>query len=74
VNLPETIDLVLMDGAKGLYPDILALLEGRLRPGALVIADDADASPDYLARVRSAEHGYLSTPFGDDVEVSVRLN
>jgi hypothetical protein len=37
------------------------------------VADDADASPDYLARVRSARHGYLSTPFGDDVEVSMRL-
>jgi hypothetical protein len=37
------------------------------------VADDADASPDFLARVRSPKHGYLSTPFGDDVEVSMRL-
>ena len=72
-GLPDTIDLVLLDGAKALYPEILALLEDRLRPGAFVVADDADVNPDYLARVRSAEHGYLSTPFGDDVEVSMRL-
>jgi predicted O-methyltransferase YrrM len=72
-DLPETIDLVLLDGAKGLYPEVLALVENRLRPGAFVVADDADASPDYLARVRAARHGYLSTPFGDDVEVSMRL-
>jgi predicted O-methyltransferase YrrM len=72
-GLPETIDLVLLDGAKPLYPDILGLLENRLRPGAFVVADDADASPDYLARVRSTEQGYLSTPFGGDVEVSMRL-
>jgi predicted O-methyltransferase YrrM len=72
-GLPETIDLLLLDGAKGLYPDVLALLEGRLRPGAFVVADDADASPDYLARVRSIEQGYLSTPFTGDVEVSMRL-
>lgn len=72
-DLPETVDLLLLDGAKGLYPEILALLEHRLRPGALVVADDADVSPDFLARVRSTEHGYLSTPFGDDVEVSMRL-
>lgn len=72
-GLPETIDLVLLDGAKALYPDVLALVEVRLRPGAFVVADDADASPDYLARVRSTEHGYLSTPFGEDVEVSMRL-
>jgi predicted O-methyltransferase YrrM len=72
-DLPETIDLLLLDGAKGIYPEVLALVEGRLRPGAFVVADDADASPDFLARVRSPRHGYLSTPFGDDVEVSMRL-
>lgn len=72
-GLPDSIDLVLLDGAKGLYPEILALLESRLRAGALVIADNADYSPDYLARVRSPEAGYLSTPFGEDVEVSIRL-
>lgn len=72
-DLPDAIDLVLLDGAKALYPDILSLLESRLRPGAFVIADNADYSPDYLARVRSPSNGYLSTPFGDDVEVSMRL-
>jgi predicted O-methyltransferase YrrM len=72
-GLPETIDLVLLDGAKALYPEILTLVEHRLQPGAFVVADDADVNPDYLARVRSTEHRYLSTPFGDDVEVSMRL-
>ena len=72
-DLPESIDLVLLDGAKALYPEILALLESRLRPGALVVADNADDSPDYLARVRSPANGYLSMPFGDDVELSMRL-
>jgi predicted O-methyltransferase YrrM len=71
-DLPDPIDLVLLDGAKGLYPAILALLESRLRPGALIVADNADWSPDYLARVRSPAHGYLSIPFGDDVELSMR--
>ena len=73
VDLPETIDLLLLDGAKALYPDILSLLESRLRPGALIIADDADQSPEYLARVRSPVLGYLSTPVGEDVELSMRL-
>ena len=72
-DLPDAIDLVLLDGAKALYPEILALLEPRLRPGALIVADNADDSPDYLARVRSPDGGYLSTPFGDDVELSMRL-
>ncbi len=73
VDLPETIHLVLLDGAKALYPDILSLLESRLRPGALIVADNADHSPEYLARVRSPEAGYLSTPFAEDVELSMRL-
>ncbi|VVE10735.1 methyltransferase [Pandoraea iniqua] len=72
-DLPGKIDLVLLDGAKPLYPDILRLLEPRLRPGALIVADNADSSPEYLARVRSPEHGYLSVPFGGDVELSQRL-
>ena len=73
VDLPETIDLVLLDGAKALYPEILDLLETRLRPGALIVADNADDSPDYLARVRSPKNGYLSTPFAEDVELSMRI-
>jgi predicted O-methyltransferase YrrM len=72
VDLPDRIDLVLLDGAKGLYPDVLDLLESRLAPGALIVADNADHSPDYLARVRGAA-GYLSTPFGEEVELSMRV-
>ncbi|TWB94864.1 putative O-methyltransferase YrrM [Bradyrhizobium macuxiense] len=72
-GLPDTIDLVLLDGAKALYPDILDLVESRLKPGAFVVADNADYSPDYLARVRSPANGYMSVPFGEDVELSMRL-
>lgn len=71
-DVPPHVDLVLLDGAKALYPDILSLVEGHLRPGALVVADNAEHAPDYLARVRSPEAGYLSTAFGEDVEVSLR--
>jgi predicted O-methyltransferase YrrM len=72
-DLPDTIDFVLLDGAKTLYPPILSLLEPRLRSGALIVADNADDSPDYLARVRAANGGYLSVPFAEDVELSMRL-
>jgi len=71
-DLPDRIDLVLLDGAKGLYPAVLALLEEHLKPGALIIADNADRSPDYLRRVRSATDGYTSVPFAEDVELSMR--
>jgi predicted O-methyltransferase YrrM len=72
-DLPDSIDLVLLDGAKGLYPAVLDLLESRLRPGALILADNAAWAPDYLARVRDPARGYLSVPFASDVEVSLRL-
>ncbi len=72
-DLPEAIDFVLLDGAKSLYAPILSLLEIHLRSGAFVVADNADASPEYLARVRSAAGGYLSVPFADEVELSMRL-
>ncbi|WP_352963128.1 O-methyltransferase [Mesorhizobium sp. M0815] len=73
VDLPETVDLLLLDGAKALYPEVLTLVESRLRPGALVVADNADLCPEYLSRVRSTGSGYMSTPFGEDVELSMRL-
>jgi predicted O-methyltransferase YrrM len=73
VDLPETVDLILLDGAKSLYSEILDLMEKRLRPGAFVVADNTDYSPEYMARVCSPEAGYLSLSFADDVEVSMRL-
>jgi predicted O-methyltransferase YrrM len=73
-DLPETIDLLLLDGAKSLYPEILTLVESRLRPGAFILADDADHSPEYLARVRSPANGYQSTPFAEDIELTIRTN
>ena len=73
IDLPETIDLLLLDGAKSLYPEILNLVESRLRPGAIIVADNADHSPDYLAYVRSPAKGYMSTPFAEDVEMSMRM-
>jgi len=72
-DLPDAIDLVLLDGAKSIYSEVLALLESRLRPGALIVADNADHCPEYLARVRSPHGGYLSTTFASDVELSIRL-
>lgn len=71
-DLPP-IDLVLLDGAKSLYLKVLTLLEPHLRTGAMLVADNADWCPEYLARVRVPANGYLSVPCGDDVELSMRL-
>jgi predicted O-methyltransferase YrrM len=72
-DLPEAIDFVLLDGAKALYPAILSLLEPHLRAGALIIADNADHCPEYLALVRSPGSGYVSVPFGAEVELTMRI-
>ncbi len=74
VDLPDAIDLLLLDGAKALYPGILDLVESRLRPGALIVADDAHYSPEYMATVRSPSKRYLSVPFAEDVELSMKLD
>jgi predicted O-methyltransferase YrrM len=72
-NLPDSIDLVLLDGAKSLYPRVLSLLAPRLHAGSLVIADNADWCPEYLAHVRAAGGDYLSVPFAEDVELSMKI-
>jgi predicted O-methyltransferase YrrM len=70
------IDFVLLDGWKELYLPVIKLLEGRLSPGALVVADNtemADAKP-YLDYVRDSENGYVSVNFAaresDSMEIS----
>jgi len=73
-DLPERVDLLLLDGAKVLYPRVLSLVEPRLGPGALVLADNADHNPEFLAYVRNPAHGYLAVPFAEDVELLMRLS
>lgn len=70
-DLPASIDLVLLDGHKALYPGVLDLLRPRLRKGCCIVADNADMSPDYMARVRSGKDGLASMAFSDDVELTV---
>jgi predicted O-methyltransferase YrrM len=72
-DLPETIDLVLLDGHKPLYLPIFELVAPRLRAGSFVVADNVDASPDFVARVRTSGSGFVSVPFGEHVEVSLKL-
>lgn len=72
-DMPEAVDLLLLDGAKALYGDVLDRVEKHLRPGALVVADNTDYCPEYLAHVREPANGYLSVAFADDIELSIRL-
>ncbi|MGZ0700942.1 O-methyltransferase [Pseudomonas piscis] len=72
-DLPAAVDLLLLDGAKALYGEVLGLVEPHLKPGALVVADNTDYCPEYLEYVRAPQNGYLSVPLADDIELSMRL-
>jgi predicted O-methyltransferase YrrM len=72
-DLPASVDLLLLDGHKPLYAKILGLVAPRLRAGSYIIADNADACPDYKAQVRAPGSGYLSVPFAEDVEVTMKV-
>ena len=78
-DLSEPIGLLFLDGWKGLYLPLLLMLESRLAPGAIVIADDTTLLPelcaDYLKYVRDTSNPYVSAsiPLDDGLEVSVRI-
>lgn len=77
-DLPGPIGLVLLDGWKDLCLPVLRLLEPRLAPGALVVADDVSMASmaDYLAYVRDPANGYVSVafPVEDGMEISCRAD
>jgi predicted O-methyltransferase YrrM len=53
------VDLALIDGAWSLYLPVLKLIEPRLKPGAVVLAENAFAA-DYVDYVRDPANGYIS--------------
>jgi len=59
------VGFVLLDGWKGLYLPVLRLLQPRLVPGALVVADDTsfESAAGYLAHVREPGNGFVSVDF-----------
>ena len=77
-DLSGPVDLLFLDGWKDLYVEMLELLTPRLRPGALVLADNVrtfkKTLAPFVARVR-AGHGFASTtlPFTSGLEVAVRV-
>jgi predicted O-methyltransferase YrrM len=55
------IDMVMLDGAFTLYLPILRLLEPQLKPGALIVGENAfEEASGYIDYVRDPENGYLS--------------
>ncbi len=70
------VDLLLNDGAFALYLPVLKLVEPWLRPGAIVLGENA-FEPGYLDYVRDPANGYLSQPLpldeGRGNEFTVRV-
>lgn len=61
------IDMVMLDGAFILYLPVLKLLEPHLKPGALIIGENALAEASgYIDYVRDPRNGYLSLPLPFD--------
>lgn len=78
-SIDDAVGLVLLDGWKELYLPVIKLLEPRLQPGSLVVADNtemADTQP-YLDYVRDPDNGYVSVNFlardSDSMEISCRV-
>lgn len=78
-DLEGPVGVVLLDGWKELYLPVLRLLEPRLAPGALVVADNT-GMPElrpYLDYVRAPGNGYVSVDFpareSDAMEISCRV-
>jgi predicted O-methyltransferase YrrM len=78
-ELPEPVDLVLLDGWKDLYLPVLELVTPRLRVGAVVFADNIftfrKTLRPYVERMQSGRHGFVSTTLhvSDGFEYSVYL-
>jgi predicted O-methyltransferase YrrM len=75
-EIPGPIGLLLLDGWKDMCLPVLRLLEDRLAPGAVIVADDITlpGMSGYLAYVRDPASGYVNVtfPVEDGMEISCR--
>lgn len=61
-RLEGEIDLVLLDGAWSLYLPVLKLIAPNLRPGAMVLAENA-FDPDFLDYIQRPVNGFICQTF-----------
>ena len=80
-DLPEPVDLLLLDGWLDLRLPILRIVEPRLRPGALVVIDDVDLDigrgvyEEFRAYISDPANGYftLTLPVHHGVQLALKL-
>jgi predicted O-methyltransferase YrrM len=76
-DVEAPVDMVLLDGWKDAYLPVLELLTPKLRPRAVVLADNIftfkKALRPYVAYMQSGKHGFVSTTLdiSDGFELSV---
>lgn len=76
-DLPEPVDMMLIDGWKDLYMPVLELVKPRLRPGAVVLGDNIftfrKSLQPYVDYMQSGTNGFDSTTLriSDGFEYSV---
>ena len=75
------VDLILLDGSKDMYIEIIKILEPYLHSGSVVLADNV-TSPfikktlsKYVKYMQNKKNGFVSItlPFNDGLEFSVRI-
>jgi predicted O-methyltransferase YrrM len=80
-ELPEPVDLLLLDGWPNLRLPVLSLVQPRLRPGALVVVDDIDLdigrnfNQDFVDYINDPANGYLSLrlPVHQGIQLCLKL-
>ena len=78
-TLDGSVDFLLLDGWKEFYLPVLKLVEPRLAPGTLIVADNTNmaATLPYVEYVRDPANGYTSVNFAgkehDTMEISCRV-
>ena len=77
--LPGPFDLVFLDADRPSYLTYLELVVPRLRPGGMLIADNATSHTnelqDYLRRVKSHPHLFAVTvPIGNGEEIALKVD
>jgi len=65
--LQDDVDLLFLDGWKGLYLPMLELIRPRLHDGSLVAADNVDhqAAQPYVEVMEAVDSGFVTTTVGD---------
>lgn len=71
-GLPNSVDMLFLNGPLQLYVGVLKTVEPCLQHGAVVVATGADVDSPYVSHVRASESGYMSFRGGDNLEVSLR--